>query len=74
MNYNEKEDLEVKEEGSPWLLTYGDMVTLLLVFFVFIFAFSTIDVQRFREIAISLRGALGNLRGASNPKTCRRKR
>lgn len=64
MNYDDKkEDLEVKEKQSPWMLTYGDMVTLLLVFFVFIFAFSTIDVQKFREIVISLRGALGNLRG-----------
>jgi len=63
MNYDKEEDLEVKEKGSPWLLTYGDMVTLLLVFFVFIFAFSTIDVQKFRQIVISLRGALGNLRG-----------
>lgn len=58
-----KKVIEVKEKGSPWLLTYGDMVTLLLVFFVFIFAFATIDVQRFREIAVSLRGSLGDLRG-----------
>jgi len=59
----EKKKVVVKEEGAPWLLTYGDMVTLLLVFFVFIFASATIDVQKFRELSVSLRGALGNLRG-----------
>lgn len=52
-----------EEEGGvdPWMLTYGDMVTLLLVFFVFLYAFSTLDVQKFREIVLSYRETLGIL-------------
>jgi len=55
---------EIEEEGAAkWLETYGDMVTLLLTFFVLLFAYSTIDKQKFREIVISLRGTLGVLPG-----------
>ena len=58
------EGLEKQEAGAePWMLTYGDMVTLLLTFFVLLFAFSTIDVQKFREAVISLKGSLGVLSG-----------
>ncbi len=60
-----KAELEIEktvEEGAPkWLETYGDMITLLMTFFVFLFAFSTLDVQKFRQIVISLQGTLGVL-------------
>ena len=60
----EEQELEKKEAGAePWMLTYGDMVTLLLTFFVLLFAFATIDVQKFREVVISLKGTLGVLSG-----------
>ena len=43
----DEEGLEKQEAGAePWMLTYGDMVTLLLTFFVLLFAFATIDVQK----------------------------
>ena len=33
-----------KDEGAPdWLLTYGDMTTLLLVFFIMMLTTATID-------------------------------
>jgi chemotaxis protein MotB len=58
------EELEKQEAGAePWMLTYGDMVTLLLTFFVLLFSFATIDVQKFREVVISLKGTLGVLTG-----------
>ena len=39
------------EEGSPdWLLTYGDMTTLLLTFFIFMFTMATIDGSEMRLI------------------------
>lgn len=45
--------------GAPiWMTTYGDMVTLLLTFFVMLFAFSEIDKAKYDQIAESLRGAL----------------
>lgn len=55
-----------KEKGAKapgWLTTYGDMVTLILTFFVFLFSFSTIDVMQFQKMVFSFKGALGVLTG-----------
>jgi len=44
--------------GAPlWMTSYGDMVTQILIFFVMLFTFSSIDAARFRELAISLQSA-----------------
>ncbi|MBO8141045.1 MAG: OmpA family protein [Firmicutes bacterium] len=52
------------EQGSPaWMVTYSDMVTLLLCFFVLLFSFSEIDVQRFRSILAAFQGSVGVLEG-----------
>ncbi len=54
---NRKKLEEPKEEGSPaWMNTYGDMVTLLLTFFVLLFSFSTIDAEKWQDIVNSLSG------------------
>lgn len=41
-----------KDEGSSgapaWMATYGDMVTLLLCFFVLLFSMSSVDVAKFK--------------------------
>ncbi len=52
--------------GGNWLTTYGDMVTLLLTFFVFLFAFSTVDVQKFEKLLLSFQGALGVMPGGKS--------
>lgn len=36
-----------KDRSERWLLTYADLITLLMVFFVILYSFSTIDVRRF---------------------------
>ena len=46
-----------------WMTTYSDLMSLLLTFFIMLFAFSSIDMQRFREALISLQGALSVLSG-----------
>ncbi len=46
---------------APWMLTYSDLVTQILVFFVILFSISTIDVQRFRLLLSAFRGSLGVL-------------
>ncbi|MGI5935660.1 MAG: flagellar motor protein MotB [Oscillospiraceae bacterium] len=38
------------EKGYSWMDTYGDMVTLLLCFFVLLYSFSTIDSQKWQEL------------------------
>lgn len=44
-----------EESGSPeWLTTYSDMVTLLLTFFIMLFAMSTVDGTKFTNVAQSL--------------------
>ena len=47
-----------------WMTTYGDMVTLLLTFFVLLLTFSTIDQKKFSIVANSLQGALSILDGS----------
>ncbi|GAX90821.1 flagellar motor protein MotB [Effusibacillus lacus] len=37
-----------------WLLTYADLITLLMIFFVVLYALSKIDVTRYEQLAISL--------------------
>jgi len=51
---------EQQPQGSPaWMTTYGDMVTLLLTFFVFLFTFSTIEAKKFEAAVVSLQNAFG---------------
>jgi len=42
-----------------WLLTYADMITLLLAFFVILYAISKVDVRKYQALVTSLRGAFG---------------
>ncbi len=48
-------------EDMGWLATYGDMVTLLLVFFVLLVSMSTVEVKRFQSVFGSMRMAFGGL-------------
>lgn len=54
-----------QDEAVPahWLLTYSDMVTQLLAFFVLIVALSTTDVTKFQQATFSIRSAFGVLDG-----------
>lgn len=46
---------------ADWALSYGDMMTLLLTFFILIVSFSTTELIKFRQAMGSLRGAMGVL-------------
>lgn len=56
-----KKSEEVKKGSPEWMSTYGDLVTLLLCFFVLLFSFSTIDNSKFKAIIQSMQGSLGVL-------------
>ena len=56
---SEAED-HVCEEGAPaWLATMGDLMSLLLVFFVLMLSFANTDKQLFLEAMGSIQNALG---------------
>ncbi|HVJ47582.1 flagellar motor protein MotB [Desulfitobacterium sp.] len=52
-----------KDNGDRWLLTYSDLITLLMVFFVVLYSMSQIDANKFKAMADSLNISLGG--GAS---------
>jgi chemotaxis protein MotB len=45
-----------------WLLTFNDLMTLLLTFFVLLFTMSSLDFRRLKLLQGSLKGALGVLK------------
>ena len=53
-----------QEGAADWLLTYGDMVTLLLAFFVMLFTVSEVDEHRLQLIIAAFSG-LGILEGGN---------
>ena len=57
----EEEDFEFEESRGvpPWIITFADMVTLLMVFFILLFAISNVEQAKWRDIKESLREALG---------------
>ncbi|HHT01263.1 MAG TPA: OmpA family protein [Firmicutes bacterium] len=57
-----------REESPVWLITYSDLMTLLLVFFVFLLSFSTVNEDKFRQFIASYQG-LGILPGGMAPIT-----
>ena len=48
-----------KESGERWLITYADLITLLMIFFIIMFAMSEISAQKFSAMASSLSISLG---------------
>jgi len=58
----------IKKEisANDWLVTYSDLVTLLLVFFVLLFSFSQIDIIKFQRFVTSFQGQ-GILDSSTSP-------
>ncbi len=49
----------VEGGAAGWMVTFADMMTLLMCFFVLLFSFSQVDVAKFQQIARSMSAALG---------------
>jgi chemotaxis protein MotB len=47
------------EDGERWLITYADMITLLMAFFLMMYSMSVLNIAKFRDLAISVRSELG---------------
>jgi chemotaxis protein MotB len=50
--------------SDRWLLTYADLITLLLGLFVILYAMSKIDAGKYAEIVSALNGVFGSPKGA----------
>lgn len=51
---------EPSEKGQPgWIMTYADLMTLLMCFFVLMLSFSEMDVAKFKQLAGSMKEAFG---------------
>ena len=49
-----------EEEGAPaWVVTFGDLMSLLLCFFVLLLSFSEMDRNKYRIVSGSLKNAFG---------------
>jgi chemotaxis protein MotB len=50
---------EKKDNSERWLLTYSDLITLLMIFFVVMYASSSIDAKKYEEIQNSFHDTFG---------------
>ncbi len=55
-----EEEESSKPEGAPaWMATFGDLMSLLFVFFVLLLSFANMDVVKFKDALGSMRDAFG---------------
>lgn len=50
---------EEHENHERWLVSYADMMTLLMVLFIVMFAISSVDQKKFNELKVGLAGGFG---------------
>lgn len=51
----EREEEDKEEFDQWWIFSYGDLVTLLLVFFILLYSFCKPDVEKFESVAESFK-------------------
>jgi len=57
---DEEQVCEECEAGAPgWLATFADLMALLMCFFVLLLSFSEIDLQKYKQVAGSMKFAFG---------------
>lgn len=65
------DSVEKKRGGAGWVMTFADLMSLLMCFFVLLLSFSEMDVLKFKRLAGSMRSAFGvqsEFRAESVPK------
>jgi chemotaxis protein MotB len=53
------EEEEAPENSERWLLTYADMITLLVAFFIMMYSMSVLNLKKFKDIAVAIRSGFG---------------
>jgi chemotaxis protein MotB len=51
---------EEHENEERWLLTYADMITLLMVLFIVLFSIGQVDLKKFEQLKAGLSSSFGN--------------
>jgi len=60
MSDEEQEEIICPEEGLPaYMGTFADLMALLMCFFVLLLSFSEMDVQKYKQVAGSMKAAFG---------------
>ncbi|HEX2947517.1 MAG TPA: OmpA family protein [Clostridia bacterium] len=49
-----------KDTSERWLLTYSDLMNLLLILFILLYSMANVDIVKYQRVASSLRQAFGN--------------
>jgi chemotaxis protein MotB len=60
MSDEEQSSQEEADAGAPaWVMTFADLMSLLMCFFVLLLAFSEMDAQKFKQLSGSMKLAFG---------------
>lgn len=59
-NKNVIDEIVEGDDSRAWLMTFTDLMMLLLVFFILLYSMSSLKLERFREAMASIQSALGN--------------
>jgi chemotaxis protein MotB len=63
MSHGSDDELEEEHEEhvnhEAWVIPYADLLTLLMAMFIALFAMSTVDISKFKSLAIGFNEALG---------------
>ena len=55
------------EPGGAWIMTFADLMSLLMCFFVLLLSFAEMDLNKFKAIAGSMKLAFGVQRDIKAP-------
>ena len=48
--FDDEDEIEVKKPSMDWLLTFADLISLLITFFVLLYSMKVVDTQRWDEM------------------------
>lgn len=57
---------EESSAGQPWLNTFADLMNLLLCFFILLFSFSSVDADKYEQVAKSMSGGFSIFSGGGS--------
>ncbi|CAN0593983.1 unnamed protein product, partial [Ectocarpus sp. 12 AP-2014] len=55
-----KDKLRLRNQTPAWIVTFADLATLLLTFFILLLSFAEMDVEKYRAMANSMAVAFGS--------------